>query len=67
MSEKKSPLGNLPPSKRVLLLKDFFTSGGTPPAHEQSARADAMAFLLGKKDLSTRAIARFFKRRLQND
>ncbi|HHT71738.1 MAG TPA: hypothetical protein GX016_09265 [Firmicutes bacterium] len=61
--DKSGILTKLPPTKRVFFLQCFFTSGGTPPAREQSARADALAYLLNGGKLPAKALARQLKRR----
>jgi len=53
---------NLPPKQRVLFLKDFFTTGGTPPAREQSARAESLLQLYTKDKLPLSTLARQLKR-----
>jgi hypothetical protein len=67
MADKEVPLNRLSPSKRTRFLKNFFSSGGTPPAYEQSARADIMAYLQDEEDLPTRTIEYHFRRRLKRD
>ena len=67
MDQKKSPLKALPPDRQATFLKGFFTSGGTPPAHEQSARADVMAYLLGEEHLPTKKLRYHFRRHLKRE
>ena len=45
-SKDKSGILTVTAHEARLFLQCFFTSGGTPPAREQSARADALAYLL---------------------
>lgn len=64
---KDVPLKTLSPSERVLFLKNFFTTGGTPPAYEQSARADIMTYLIGEEGLPPKAVARYLRRRWRHN
>ena len=54
--QSKSFLDTLSPEERVQFLQGFFTSGGTPPAAEQSARADLLAWLLGEQEPDAAAL-----------
>ncbi|HKM39309.1 MAG TPA: hypothetical protein VJ036_03475 [bacterium] len=48
--------------KQTKWLKDYFTSGGTPPAIEQSARAKALSLMFKKENLQTKGLIRQLKR-----
>ncbi|HHY92264.1 MAG TPA: hypothetical protein GX511_02855 [Firmicutes bacterium] len=56
MRKQESFLGSMSPEERVKFLRGFFTSGGTPPAAEQSARADLLAALLEEREPDPRTL-----------
>lgn len=64
---KKSFLGALPPEERVRFLRSFFTSGGTPPAAEQSARADLLISLLEEAGPDEQALKAWQDERLRQN
>ncbi|MDK2882043.1 MAG: hypothetical protein PWP58_379 [Bacillota bacterium] len=63
---KRSFLDAMSPEERVKFLHNFFTTGGTPPAAEQSARADLLVSLLEDADPDDRALKAWQDERLRH-
>jgi len=64
---KQSFLDSLSPEERVKFLRNFFTTGGTPPAAEQSARADLLVSLLEEAEPDEQALKAWRRERLQQE